>query len=311
MNQLPLVSVIMPVYNGAQYLRTTIESVFAQTYPHIEFIAVDDGSTDDSLDILNRYAPRVKVIRQPNSGPGAARNKGVQDCAGELLAFIDSDDLWDPTKIERQVATLTHYPEAVAVYCETRRIDASGKVFQDTDAYRVAWPSGWVFESLVRGRGSICFSPTQVMITRQPFIHTGGFPVDIHQAEDYELWLRLSLEGPMLYLVETLTSYRRHPASLSVSEDHEFERQAAHYKILYRLARDAASDPRIKPLSLFHAELAERATALAYFARKKGDYSRAVEAYQTALRLKPRAVGLWMRLLITLFSRLGATRNRE
>ena len=310
MNELPLVSVIMPVYNGAQYVRAAIESVFAQTYPHIEFIAVDDGSTDDSLDILNCYGPRMKVIQQANSGPGAARNNGVQASTGELLAFIDSDDLWDPTKIEQQVAILTHYPAAVSVYCETRRINASGNVFQDTDAYRVAWPSGWVFESLIRGRGSVCFSPTQVMVTRQAFIRTGGFPVDIHQAEDYELWLRLSLEGPMLYLVETLSSYRRHPASLSVSEEHEFGRLAAHYRILDRLAKDATNDPRIKPLSLIHAELAECATALAYFARKKGDYSRAVEAYQTALRLKPHAIGLWMRLLVTLFFRLATTRNQ-
>jgi glycosyltransferase involved in cell wall biosynthesis len=310
-NELPLVSVIMPVYNGAQYVRETIESVFAQTYPHIEFIAVDDGSTDDSLDILNCYASRMKVIQQTNSGPGAARNNGVQASTGELLAFIDSDDLWDSTKIERQVATLTHYPEAVAVYCETRRIDSSGNVFQDTEAYRCSWPSGLIFESLIRGRSNVWFSPTQVMVTRQAFIRAGSFPVDIRQAEDHELWLRLSLEGPMLYMIENLTSYRRHPASLSVSPDSEFGRQAAHYRILDRLVKDAASDPRIKPLTLIHAELAERATALAYFARKKGDYSRAVEAYQTALRLKPRAIGLWMRLLITLFSRLAPTRHRK
>ena len=107
----PLVSCILPVYNGAAHLRDALESVLAQQYAPIEIVAVDDGSTDESPAILAACGSRVRVIRQPNGGPAAARNAGIHAARGELIAFLDQDDRWHPRKLARQVAHLQANPQ--------------------------------------------------------------------------------------------------------------------------------------------------------------------------------------------------------
>jgi glycosyltransferase involved in cell wall biosynthesis len=99
-----LVSCIVPVHNGARYLREALDSITAQTYRPIEIIVVDDGSTDGSAAVAGRYAASIRIHAQPNAGPAAARNRGIRDARGEYLAFLDADDLWHPKKLERQVA---------------------------------------------------------------------------------------------------------------------------------------------------------------------------------------------------------------
>ena len=98
-----VVSVVIPVCNAEQYLEDTLKSVFAQTYPHIEIIAVDDGSKDRSVDILESYSDRLVLIKQKNSSAAAARNRGVREAKGKWIAFLDADDLWSPDKIQRQL----------------------------------------------------------------------------------------------------------------------------------------------------------------------------------------------------------------
>jgi len=110
----PLVSVIIPAYNATAFLGETLDSVLAQTYPNLEIIVVDDGSTDDTPDLLGSYGDRIRVLRQANSGQATARNHGAREAHGELLAFLDSDDLWDPDKIARQVELLDRFPTALA-----------------------------------------------------------------------------------------------------------------------------------------------------------------------------------------------------
>ena len=99
----PKVSVIIPAYNAAPYLAETLASVFAQSYPDYEIIVVDDGSTDDTLAVLEQFADRITLIRKPNGGPASARNAGLRQARGELLAFLDGDDLWLPDKLAAQV----------------------------------------------------------------------------------------------------------------------------------------------------------------------------------------------------------------
>jgi glycosyltransferase involved in cell wall biosynthesis len=99
----PLVSVLVPTFNGRKYIGETLESVLAQTYGALEVIVVDDGSTDDTAEVVSAFAPRVKLIRQPQSGHPAARNRGVRESTGEFLSFLDHDDLWSPRKIEAQM----------------------------------------------------------------------------------------------------------------------------------------------------------------------------------------------------------------
>lgn len=125
--QAGLVSVIMPAYNAVATIRQSIESVLAQSYPHIELIVVDDGSTDHTAELIKAYAPRVIYLHQANSGSCAApRNTGLRECRGEFVAFLDSDDLWAPEHIAGQVDLLARHPEVGLVFSDYRNFDASG-----------------------------------------------------------------------------------------------------------------------------------------------------------------------------------------
>ena len=115
-SDLPLVSIIIPVYNRERYLAEAIESVLAQTYPAIELIVVDDGSSDRSAEVAQRYLPFVKYCFQPNGGTAAARNTGIALAQGEFLAFLDSDDIWTEDKLSRQMAAFTADPDLDAAF---------------------------------------------------------------------------------------------------------------------------------------------------------------------------------------------------
>jgi glycosyltransferase involved in cell wall biosynthesis len=113
----PLVTCVIPVWNGARFLGEAIRSVLAQTYTPVEIVVVDDGSTDSSSEVARSFGPPVRCIRQENAGPCVARNTGLADARGELIGFLDADDLWDETKLARQWAVLRAHPEAG--YCVT------------------------------------------------------------------------------------------------------------------------------------------------------------------------------------------------
>src|SRR5690606_34102704 len=104
-----LVSIVIPVYNAEKYLEQTLASIYAQTYPHTEIIAVDDGSSDRSVEILRQHAPRVRLVTQANAGAAAARNRGVREARGKWIAFLDADDLWTPDKLEKQLQLCGQY----------------------------------------------------------------------------------------------------------------------------------------------------------------------------------------------------------
>lgn len=124
-----LVSIITPCYNGAKYISETIESVLAQTYPDWEMIIIDDGSKDNSAEIVRAYMEkdsRIKFLQQPNAGSAAARNNGIRNAQGQYIALLDADDLWDPEFLEEQTRFMKE-KDAVCVYCSYRCIDAEGK----------------------------------------------------------------------------------------------------------------------------------------------------------------------------------------
>ena len=134
-----LVSVVIPNYNYARFLPEAIDSVLAQTYGQIEIIVVDDGSTDDSREILDGYGDRVTVIFQQNAGVSAARNNGVSRSRGEYLAFLDADDAWLPAKIERQIAAFRGDEEIGLVHVGMVEIDGSGNSLSERTDGREAW----------------------------------------------------------------------------------------------------------------------------------------------------------------------------
>ena len=167
----PLVSVIIPVYNGARYLRPALESVFAQTYHPFEVIVVDDGSTDDSGAIAQSF-PEVRYIQQANQGVAAARNHGIDAARGEFFAFLDQDDLWTPEKLKLQMAHLLDNPELG--YTLTQQ-----KYFLDPGGTLPAWFRKELFASVHTG-----WVLGTVVVRRTAFVQVGNFFTGYSAAND-------------------------------------------------------------------------------------------------------------------------------
>jgi glycosyltransferase involved in cell wall biosynthesis len=187
----PLVSVILPTYNRGWILTDAIDSVLAQDYKDYELIVVDDGSTDNTRDILDTYGQDIIVLRQANKGVSAARNRGIAEAGGQLVAFLDSDDLWLPRKLSRQVDFFKFNPDAVINQTEEIWI-RNGVRVNPKDRHRK--PSGMIFE---RSLGLCLVSPSAVMIQKTLLDAVGGFDENLPACEDYDLWLRISCRYPV------------------------------------------------------------------------------------------------------------------
>ena len=199
---LPTVSVVIPCYNGAAFLRETLDSVLAQTYPPLEVILIDDGSTDESAAIAESYGPPVRVIRQENQGESVARNRGMDEARGDWIACLDADDLWKPEKLERQLAAID--PETVCVHTEVFCFGTKSEV---SDKARVPEELRYSVEYLLTER-AVNFS--SVMIR-------SGLPVRFvdwtNMMEDTLFCIELLPYGKFRLVAEPLTGYRFHAAN--------------------------------------------------------------------------------------------------
>ena len=196
MNTHPTISVIIPTYNRAGMLKEAIDSVLAQDYSDFELIVVDDGSTDETPQILNGYGGKIKRICQPNKGVSAARNRGIAAASGEFMAFLDSDDLWLPDKLTIQSEFLRSTPDALI--CQTEEIwIRNGVRVNPRERHRKV--SGMIFE---RSLALCLVSPSAVMLRRGLFDEFGLFDESLLACEDYDMWLRVSCRCPV-YLIET------------------------------------------------------------------------------------------------------------
>jgi glycosyltransferase involved in cell wall biosynthesis len=194
----PLVSVIIPTFDRATWVGEAITSVLHQTYPHLEIIVVDDGSQDATPTVLQAFGPRITYLRQIHAGVSAARNRGVAASHGTLVAFLDSDDTWLPSKVAAQVTRLQQQPEVDACYTDEIWIRHGVRV---NPRHIHQKQSGWLFmSSLPR----CIISPSSIMLRRTLWDTLGGFDESFQACEDYELWLRLTLRTPVLLLPERL-----------------------------------------------------------------------------------------------------------
>ena len=197
-----LVSVVIPTYNRAGIIGETIENIFQQTYPNIEIIVVDDGSTDSTVSVLKSYGSRIRWAVQENAGPGAARNHGIRMAQGEIIAFQDSDDAWHPTKIERQVSLLARAGDSV-VCCICNAIvqhpDVSYISFDNAPVHPPIEEGIWLNPAEVLATRFILFNQAAA-VRRDVLRKIGGFDESYRLMEDVELALRLSLEGPWAFI---------------------------------------------------------------------------------------------------------------
>lgn len=205
-----LVSVIIPTYNRANIVHEAIESVLTQTYADIELVVIDDGSTDATLRQLRKYSDRITVISQDNSGPAAARNLGIMKCHGDLIAFLDSDDIWHTTKIERQVSLLNRADASVScclTNIEMRWNDRSITSFDNSWLHPDIDEGIWTNVSEVLVTRFVLFTQA-VMIRRLALEKSGLFDASLRILEDADLALRLSSEGPWAFIREPLVVWR-------------------------------------------------------------------------------------------------------
>lgn len=209
--KLPRVSAIIPNYNYAHYLARAIDSVLAQTYPHVEIVVVDDGSTDNSESVLRNYGRRIRLLRQQNQGVAAARNHGVRQTSGELVAFLDADDLWLPLKLERQVQRFLDDPELGLVHCGMEEVDHIGAPLR----VRLDGLEGWVAtELLLFKRGVILGGGSGLMVPRATFEAAEGFDTRLSTSADWDFFYRVAANHRVGFVPEPLVKYRIHTSNM-------------------------------------------------------------------------------------------------
>jgi glycosyltransferase involved in cell wall biosynthesis len=207
----PTVTVVIPTRNGAAFLAATLDSVFAQTYPSLDIVVVDDGSTDGTAAILAPLEERgrLRVVRLPHGGVARARTCGVAHARGEMVALLDHDDLWPADKIAWQVDVLRARPDAMLVYGYMESIGLER-------SYRWPGPNGpsGRVEAAFRRKNWIR-SPGQTLIRTQALREAGGFDDSVAGADDWDLYLKLADRAPFVYVPRLALTYRVHAGNQS------------------------------------------------------------------------------------------------
>lgn len=202
-----IISVIIPTYNRAETVDRSIASVLGQSYQPIEVIVVDDGSTDHTTEVLSSYGDRIRVIRQENRGPSAARNTGVAACIGKIVAFLDSDDTWEVGKLERQVRLLERGgKEVVCCVCNAELISKGGPhqtSFGVANVLSDLREGYWINPAPILASRFILFNQV-VAIRKEAFVRVGGFKEHMRLLEDHDLAFRLALLGPWAFISDPL-----------------------------------------------------------------------------------------------------------
>jgi glycosyltransferase involved in cell wall biosynthesis len=205
----PSVSVILPTYNRAHLLNDALDSIAAQTYRDYEVIIIDDGSDDQTRELVARRKESIRYHWQPNQGVAEARNHALRLTHSEFVAFLDSDDLWEPTFLEQAVQRLRQHPDEALVYTDFVSTDATGKPRR---GHRKQPAGGEVTPTLFAST----FIHTSAVVARAHIIRdAGGFDGRLTHNEDYDLWLRLSLRHRFGLIAQPLCRRRCHPGSLS------------------------------------------------------------------------------------------------
>jgi glycosyltransferase involved in cell wall biosynthesis len=292
---MPRVDIIIPVYNSVATVAESVESALGQTFTDFIVIAVDDGSTDASAEVLSRYGARIKVLAQPNRGLSAARNAGVRLGTAEYVAFLDADDIWEPEMLERTVAALDRLAHSVLAYTDVTIVDSSGRPLdaslvgnslgrapQLDDLFVTLWP----------------IMPSAVVMRRSVFETIGGFSEAFRGLgyEDVLMWMRARELGEFAYLPEPLVRWRfsafPHPLKRARKERHSAEV----FEDLVRERWHRSAAPLIKA-----RERAPR-SILGYIglrALAEGDRTTARNAFALAIRFDPWRLRNYMRYLRT------------
>ncbi len=285
---MPHVSVVIPTYNRRTFLIEALQSVFAQTFRDFEAIVIDDGSSDGTEQALRSFEARVRYFYKPNGGVSSARNEGIRQATGSLIAFLDSDDLWEANFLEVTVGYLENNPDAAMVSTGWRTLPSGHR-----------WPP--IKEPLLQGRllprllQTRMVRTSAVVVRKTALLGAGLFDERLDVAEDLDMWLKLAARYPTAFLNVHLSWGRRHDDRLSKNRRLHLERQL---QVL-----EARDDPALAAKTIFNRRRAQLYVELGQSHFKVNDFSAARACYKQALALNPYSVRARRHLVKTLFAR--------
>ncbi len=219
MIKVPLVSVIIPTYNSAHYIVEALESVFEQTFQDFEIIVIDDGSIDGTGEVLKKYGERIRFLFQDNGGPASARNRGIRIARGEYIAFLDADDIWLPTKLEKQVGLFHQSEHLGMVTTGVCSFDEKGVFGFSTNKRKILMEGDIARNIFLRSNVG---TPT-VMVRKEIFDNIGSFEENIRQAEDDNMWIRIAAHYEVALIDEVLIKVRNHPHRMTLNKSELLE----------------------------------------------------------------------------------------
>lgn len=206
-----LVSVLIPNYNYAQYIEKAVESVERQTYRNFEIIVVNNGSTDNSLEVLRALGNRITLVDQKNLGQSGSRNSGLKHARGEFIAFLDADDTWEPTKLEKQVA-LFRDQEVGLVYTGLKRVNSQG----ETISVQLPLHRGRILENFIKSPGAAVVGGESTAVIRKIALDQAGeFDPRLSVGSGWDMWRRIAAQWKIESVNEPLANYLQHNSNLS------------------------------------------------------------------------------------------------
>ena len=293
---MPRVSVIIPTYNCAAFLKRSIGSVFAQTYKDYEILVADDGSTDDTKDVVERFFPEVTYLYQKNRGVSAARNHAVAEGSGELIAYLDADDMWYPKKLERQVAYMDEHHECGIVHSEISVIDEEDRIvhLRFNEETKRTVPQGHCLYDLLKQNH---IQTLTVIERRQSFEGAGAFDERLPVAQDYLHWVMIAAEGYTVgYLPEPLGKYRWRAGSLMGSKLRLLEDYVRICDILLE-EREIEDRHGVEAAAILRRRSYEMQLELAYLDRTEGRRNSASRRLAGLIKEQPCRLELYVELL--------------
>jgi len=277
--QLPLVSVIIPCFNQADFLAEAIDGALAQNYAPMEIIVVNDRSTDATAEVAGRFGDQIRYCATAHRGLAAARNQAIKNSTGELIALLDADDRWLPGKLAYQVERLLAAPEVAMIFSAYRCFTA------DKRSWTVGVQDGvrpTAHDQLHLNRANVLTS----IFRRAIFDRVGGFDESLQRCEDWDLWIRIAAVAPIMGTSKVVAEYRQHPGTLSSSNRLMLD---ARMKVLHKnrsLHRDCTACERSYRLGV-------REARAVYAASLCAESKRQLQSGRVWAAAKLRAAGLW------------------
>lgn len=295
------VSIVTPSFNQAAYLEQTLQSVLDQSYPHVEYLVVDGSSTDGSPEIIQRYANQLAWwVSEPDHGQGEAINKGLQRANGEIVGWLNSDDLYLPDAIQQAVNLFQKYPKAGMVFSDVASINAKG------ERINLMRYGDWGLADLMSFK---IIGQPGVFMRRSVLEQAGYLDATYHFLLDHHLWLHMARLAPMIHAKNSCWAAARfHSQAKNIAQASQFGQEA------YRIARWLTSDPAYaQEAAVLHQKIWGGAHRLnAFYLLDGGQPGQALKAYGKAFVRSPRVVlADWKRVLYALFSPLGLTGLRK